>query len=196
MIRVFRRLAVVAALVPIFLASPGLAEAQGVGVGVKGGYLYSSFDFEDASDVLDSSNGWIAGLFFGGNRPGRVGVMGEINVQAKRGELGADDVTIYYLQVPALVRINGGSRSTSGVSGYGIIGPAIDLKVGEDLSNLTDSDEVESVDVSLVAGAGVEISRFIIEGRGTWGLRNIAKEGDGLDVKTRTFAILVGLRFN
>ncbi len=50
--------------------------------------------------------------------------------------------------------------------------------------------------MSLVAGVGVEISRFIIEGRGTWGLRNIAKEGEGLDVKTRTFAILVGLRFN
>ncbi len=196
MIRVFRRLAVVAALVPIFLSSPGLAEAQGVGVGVKGGYLYSSFDFENVADVIDGSNGWMAGLFFGGNRPGRVGVMGEVNVQAKRGESGAENVTIYYLQVPALLRINGGSRSTSGVSAYGIIGPAIDLKIGEDFSDITDTDEIESVDVSLVAGVGVEISRFIIEGRGTWGLRNIAKEGEGLDVKTRTFAILVGLRFN
>ena len=88
------------------------------------------------------------------------------------------------------------SGSASGVSAYGIIGPAIDLKIGEDFSDITDTDEIESVDVSLVAGVGVEISRFIIEGRGTWGLRNIAKEGEGLDVKTRTFAILVGLRFN
>ena len=62
-------IAVVASLVPTLLASSGLAEAQGVGVGVKGGYLYSSFDFDDASDVIESNNGWMAGLFFGGNRP-------------------------------------------------------------------------------------------------------------------------------
>ncbi len=189
----FRLAVIVAAVVSLFLASPGLAEAQGVGVGVKGGYLYSSFDFDSASDVIDSSNGWMAGLFFGGNRDGRVGVMGEFNIQAKRGAADAESVTIYYAQIPVLLRINGGSRSRSGVSGYGIVGPALDLKIGEDLGGFSSTDEIESVDVSLV---GVEISRFIIEGRGSWGLRNIAKEGEGVDVKTRTFAILVGLRFN
>ncbi len=61
-------------------------------VGVKGGYLYSSFDFDDASDVIDGNNGWMAGLFFGGNRPGRVGVMGEFNIQAKRGEADTDGI--------------------------------------------------------------------------------------------------------
>ena len=55
MIRVLRRLAVIAALVPMFLAAPDLAEAQGLGV--KGGYLYSSFDFEGVSDVFDRSSG-------------------------------------------------------------------------------------------------------------------------------------------
>ena len=39
----------------------------------------------------------------------------------------SSSATIYYLQVPALLRINGGSRSTGGVSAYGIFGPAIDL---------------------------------------------------------------------
>ena len=189
-------IAVVASLVPMLLASSGLAEAQGVGVGVKGVYLYSSFDFDDASDVIESNNGWMAGLFFGGNRDGRLGVMGEFNIQAKRGEADMEGVTIYYAQIPVLLRINGGSRSTSGVSGYGIIGPALDLKIGEDLGDLANTDEIERVDVSLVAGVGVEISRFIIEGRGTWGFRNIAKGTEGADVKTRTFAILVGLRFN
>ena len=76
--RVLRRLAVIAAVVSLVLATAGLAAAQGVGM--KGGYLYSSFDFDGVSDVLDSSNGWMAGLFFGGNRNGRVGVMGEFNM--------------------------------------------------------------------------------------------------------------------
>jgi hypothetical protein len=188
--------AVVAALVPVLLAAAGRVEAQGVGIGVKGGYLYSSFDFENASDVLDSSSGWMAGLFIGGNRAGRVGLMGEINLQAKRGEAGMESATIYYAQVPLLLRINVGSRSTGGVGGYGVVGPAIDLKIGDDLGNLTTFDDIESGDVSLVVGVGVELSRFIIEGRGTWGLRSIATDADGLDVTTNAFALLVGLRFN
>ena len=118
----------------------------------------------------------MAGLFFGGNRPGTVGFMGEINVMAKRSEAGTESATIYYVQVPALLRINIGSSSTTrGVIGYGIVGPAVDVKVGEDLGDITDTDEIESVDLSLVAGVGVEVSRFIIEARGTWGLRNVAK---------------------
>ena len=194
MFRIFRALTIVAAVLPIWAAIP--AHAQGVGVGMKGGYLYTSFDFDGVSDVLDSSNGWMAGIFFGGNRPGTVGVLGEVNVLAKRGEAGMESTTIYYLQVPALLRINGGSRSTGGVSAYGIFGPAIDLKIGEDLGSFTNPDEIESVDVSLVAGVGVELSRLIIEGRGTWGFRNIARQSTVGDVKTRTFALLVGLRFN
>lgn len=194
MIRVLRRLAVIAALVPMFLAAPDLTEAQGLGV--KGGYLYSSFDFEGVSDVFDRSSGWMAGLFFGGNRDGRVGVMGEINLQARRGGTDMESETIYYAQVPLLLRINAGSRSRGGVSGYGIIGPAVDVNVGSNLDSLGDPDEIESVDASLVVGVGVEITRFIIEGRGTWGLRNIVKGMEGVDIKTKTFALLVGLRFN
>ena len=128
MIRVFFRIAAVAALVPLFLAAPVLAEAQGIGVGVKGGYLRSSFEFDNVADVVDSSDGWMAGLFVGGNRPGTVGAMVEFNILAKKGESGMDTSTVYYFQVPVLLRINGGSKSTTrGVSGYGIVGPAVDL---------------------------------------------------------------------
>ena len=194
MVRVFCRAAIVAAFVPLFVGFSGLAYGQGFGV--KGGYLYSSFDFDEASDVLARRNGWMAGLFFGGNRPGRVGVMGEITLQAKRGEADIEHGMTYHAQIPLLLRINGGSRSTSGFSGYGIVGPAVDLKIGENLGGLSDVDDVEGVDVSLVVGVGVEITRIIIEGRGTWGLRNIVQDSAHAAVKTRTFALLVGLRFN
>ena len=77
---------------------------------------------------------------------------------------------------------------------YGIAGPALDLKFSDDIAASIDA--VESVDVSIVAGIGFELARFIVEGRGTWGFRNIAKESTQVDVKTTTFAILAGLRFN
>lgn len=175
------------------LSSTTVAEAQGVGVGVKGGFLHSSFD---ATEAFDSGNGWMAGLFFGGNRPGTVGFMGEFNVLAKKSDAGGETSTVYYFQVPALLRVNIGSSNTglSSAIVYGIAGPALDLKFSEDLAFATDA--VESVDVSLVAGVGFEISRLIIEARGTWGFRNIAKQVGAMDVKSKTFAILAGLRFN
>ncbi|MDP7340064.1 MAG: hypothetical protein QF786_12165, partial [Vicinamibacterales bacterium] len=73
--------------------------------------------------------------------------------------------------------------------------PAIDLKIGENLADLADID-LESGSGSLVVGVGVELTRFIIEARGTWSLRNIAKDAAGADVKSKTFAVLFGLRFN
>ena len=184
---VVRGLTGVVALTSMLLVAPALAGAQGIGVGVKGGFLHSSFD---ATDALDSGEGWQAGLFFGGNRNGTVGFMGEFNVQARK----SGDATVYYFQVPALLRLNFGSSSSSGPSVYGIAGPALDLNFGEDLEASVDA--VESLDVSIVAGIGFELARFIVEARGSWGFRNIAKQSSQLDVKTTTFAILAGLRFN
>jgi hypothetical protein len=188
MTRVVRVMAF-AALVSMFLAAPALTEAQGIGVGVKGGFLHSSFD--DVTESIDGGEGWQAGLFFGGNRPGTLGFMGEFNVLAKQ----SGDSTLYYFQVPALLRVNIGSTGTglSDAVVYGIAGPSLDMLFKDDLAISTD--EVERVDVSIVAGVGFEISRFIIEGRGTWGFRNIAKETNARDVKSTTFAILGGIRF-
>jgi len=104
--------------------------------------------------------------------------MGEFNILAKKSDTAA------------------GSSGT-GVNNaivYGIAGPALDLLFKDELAITTE--EVERVDVSIVAGVGFEISRFIIEGRGTWGFRNIAKETNARDVRSTTFAILGGVRFN
>ncbi len=187
MTRVVRGLTGVVALTSMLLVAPTLAEAQGIGIGVKGGFLHSSFD---ATNALDSGEGFQAGLFVGGDRNGTVGFMGEFNIQGRK----SGDLTIYYFQVPALLRLNFGASSPSGPSVYGIVGPALDLKFADDIEASIDA--IESVDVSLVAGIGFEIARFIVEGRGSWGFRNIAKESTVVDVKTTTFAILFGIRFN
>ena len=50
-------------------------------MGIKGGYLYSSFS--EATNAFDSHNGWQAGLFIGGNRAGVLGAMVELNYLKK-----------------------------------------------------------------------------------------------------------------
>ena len=60
-------------------------------------------------------------------------------------------------------------------------------------------EEYESLDLGILGGVGIEITRFIVEGRFNNGLRNVLKS-DNLtnfgDIKTRSFALLFGLRFN
>jgi hypothetical protein len=67
---------------PTFLTA-GLAGAaqnrsqnqQGFGFGIKGGFLFPSVsNFEG----FDGNTGTAIGIFFGGNRTGSVGVMGEL----------------------------------------------------------------------------------------------------------------------
>jgi hypothetical protein len=179
-------------------AAPAAAQAEGAGFGLKAGYLYNSLHFDEGQDVFDGRAGWMAGVFFGGNRGGRIGVMGEVNVLRKSALCDCNDDAddLYYLQVPVLLRVNLGSRSRSGVSVYGLAGPAIDVKIGERLtSNVID--EYEGLDVSIVGGLGIELTRVILEVRGTWGQRNIARDlGSSAEINSRTFSVLAGFRFN
>ncbi|HUL75234.1 MAG TPA: outer membrane beta-barrel protein [Vicinamibacterales bacterium] len=172
----------------------------GVGVGIKGGWLYNSLNLSGASDLYNSRSGWMLGIFFGGNRPGVVGVMGELNYLKKSAtDKATGAVTnLYYLEIPVLLRINIGASSASGVRVYFIAGPGFDFKVGDSISSLAVVQNYETFDVNLIAGGGLEFARIILEARGSWGLRNIAvtQLNLGEDLKSRTFALLVGVRFN
>lgn len=197
------RLAALAAAMTIISAAPAWAQTQqrheGIGIGVKGGPVFA--DFSSDTDDLDfgKRTGFQGGIFFGGNRPGTIGVMGEVNYIQKKAQIpfSDEDLTLSYLQVPVFLRINGGSRTLSGVNVYGIVGPAVDIKVSDDAGDFDITDGFEGVDVSIIGGVGVEITRFIIEGRYTWGLRRVNKEfNDVSEIKARSFAILFGFRFN
>lgn len=173
--------------------------ANGFGFGVKGGLLFSSY--REANTNYKNNNGWEAGIFFGGNRPGSVGVMGEI-LYAKKGAKDASGkftADNYYLEIPVLLRLNIGSANrNTGAIVCGIAGPVADILLKADLNGVDVKKNYESLDLGIIAGGGVEVSRFLVEARMNWGLRNIAKASGGAasDVKTRSFAVLAGLRFN
>jgi hypothetical protein len=201
MTSVYKGAAAMAVVASLGLATPVFA--QGVGVGIKAGPVFADFSLDDPDDLdLDKRTGWQAGIFFGGNRAGTVGVMGEVNFIQKKTNFIPDvgdpfEVKISYIQVPILLRINGGSRTREGVNVYGIVGPAFDIKISEDIGDIDLDEPFEGLDIGIMAGAGVEITRFIIEGRYTWGLRRINKTlTDTSDIKTRSFAVLFGVRFN
>jgi hypothetical protein len=190
----------IGALALIALPLPALA--QGVGIGAKIGPLFSSLSEAGVSDTgFENRTGWIGGLFIGGNRAGRVGVGVDI-LYARKGATESEtqgSINLDYLNVPIYARVNIGSPSRGGASVYGIGGLDLNFLIRSKLSNGDDIKEnFKSADYGLALGLGVEITRFLIEGRYTKGLGNIAKDNVEFDtdVKTQSFALMFGVRFN
>jgi hypothetical protein len=191
-LRSIARVTVFAALAVIGSASAAAADA-----GIKFGPTFATF----SSDSLDfkSRTGVHGGIFFGGNRSGIFGLQGEINWIRRRTEteLLEQAIRIDYLQIPVLLRLNAGTDSPSGFALYGIAGPAVDIKIADEIEGVTIDDDFEGADVTLVFGGGVEIARIIVEGRYEKGLRRVNKNfSDFTEVKKQAFTILFGIRFN
>ena len=182
-------------------ASPALAQSgdPGIGVGVKGGLLFSTLDFGRNDDFLTNKTGFVGGLFIGGNRGGVLGVEADILYAVKGANTDSNDESfdIHVLEIPVLLRLNAGTRSRSGISFYGLLGPAMGFRLKSEFGGIDIVDSTEGYDVSLVVGGGIEITRFLAEVRYNHGLRNISKNFSASDeIKTRSFAAMIGVRFN
>jgi hypothetical protein len=196
--RLFARVAALAVLALIGFASTAAAQ----GAGIKVGPTFANF----SSDALDFKNrtGIHAGLFVGGSRENVLGFQTEFNWLRKNVEqvpqtssaAEGPKIRIDYLQIPVLLRLNAGSRSASGFALYGIAGPAIELKIGDEIDGVTLDNGFEGADVSLVFGGGFEVAHIIVEGRYEKGLRRINDTFSDLsEIKKHAFTILFGIRF-
>jgi hypothetical protein len=184
---------------------------QGVGIGALAGFTRTSLRGED-SEGTASGTGAMFGIWFGGNRNGRVGFMGEVNwVQKKIKDASSPDdthLTTNYVEIPAAFRINIGNRSREGMSVYGLVGPVFDFRLSSKLvvegTEIPSSDldnTFSSVDIGLLAGVGVEVNRLGVEVRGNWGMKSLATDeateaGILPPGKQFTLQILGKFRFN
>jgi len=161
----------------------GSAPASGFGIGAKIGPLWSSFDSATVGSTtvnFDTSTGY-----------------------AKKKQEVADQTgsstSLKYLEIPILLRVNIGSRSRNGISIYGLVGPVFDINLKAEANGVDVKKGYESLDIGILGGAGIEITRFLVEGRYNHGLRNVLKSTDvasASDIKTHSFAVLFGVRFN
>jgi len=89
-------------------------------------------------------------------------------------EAGIFTASNYYLKIPVLLWVNiGSSNRNTGAIVYGVAGPVADILPKADLNGVDVKKNYESVDLGIIAGGGA-----------------------ARDVKTRSFAILGGVRFN
>jgi hypothetical protein len=173
-------------------SSNGNPRHEGLGIGAEIGPIFSGFDA--AQENLKGNTGFEGGIFFGGNRPGTVGVMGKLLYAVK----GGDGTKLHYLEIPILLRVNAGSNSLNGVLVYFLGGPAFDILLKGSQNGVNVKKNYQSLDIAVQFGAGVEITRFFVEGMYTKGLKNVLDSGgaNAIDIKTHSFALLVGVRFN
>lgn len=196
------------AAMTMLVSVPALAQGGGVGVGVLGGLTYSTIQTETNlfNVQTDAGAGYMLGVWFGGNRDGRVGLMGEISYLTKKikvtdeGEEFSQKLT--YVEIPVLLRINAGSPDRNRPSLYFLGGPVFDVQIKSEVDGAdTPDDFYEGLDIGAMVGVGFEVVRIGIEGRYSWGLRSVlgtdaAVESGFGETKQNTLQVLLKIRFN
>lgn len=210
--RIFRRVIIAAVAIAALAATPAFAQGSGqvntgLGIGALGGINWTTVRTENETDVdFSSGTGWQLGIWFGGNRDGRAGLMGEISYATKKvtgTEFGFEtEVERTYVQIPVLVRINAGSRERDKPSLYFLVGPVFDIQINTKENDVDSPDDVyEGLEIGIMGGVGFEVARIGIEGRYSYGLRSVlatdaAEESGFGSTKLNTFSVVAKIRFN
>ena len=97
---------------------------------------------------------------------------------------GDEELTIDYLQIPALLKIKLGPV-------YGLMGFTGALKLGSNSTEGLDvkNSDIKSYDFGSQVGLGFKILFFSIEGKYTWGKTNIAANSGPVDYHNRNFQL-------
>ena len=193
-------------LVSLMMSAASAAAAQGTSFGVKGGVAFSTLSFDPSSEIsYDLRSGLVVGGFVAFPLGSRLTIQPEglfVQKGAKADDLGVSaTIKLDYVELPVLVkyRIAGGPARSFHLLG----GPSVAFKVSASSSatfggttiETDNDDDIERLDYGVVAGAGMDAGRFTIDGRFTFGVANVNKEQDEPESRTRSVAILAGVRF-
>lgn len=193
----FSTFAIAVTLATSAFAQPSVTkqDGSGIGVGVLAGPLFDKTASDDST--FSGRTGMQFSLFLGGHRSGLVGIATELSLQRRKSDFEGDELTMTTLQVPLFIRLNVGAHSASGARIYVKAGPAIDWVLAANSAQFGDIKETVNVfQIDVIGGAGVEINRFVIEGRYIQGIRSINEDVTIESIRTRAFAVLFGVRFN
>jgi hypothetical protein len=195
----------------VLTAGVSSASAQtGASFGVKAGVNFANLDFSGGDDVdfsFDQRMGLVAGLFavvpmtetFGFQIEGLYSQKG---AKADEGDF-ENRLELDWFEVPVLARYT--IPSSTNTSFHLFAGPSFAFKVrarsifefeDEEEEDQDIDDDIRGLDFGLVFGAGVEIGKFVLDGRYTHGLNDINDTDDEIiEFKSRVFSIMAGFRF-
>ena len=169
-------------------------------LGVKGGMNATSAFTEDPLVDTSYRPGFLVGAFAWLPANDRVAFHPEFLYSQKRTKftLDGNDATLTadYIEFPVLLDVRLNSSPSSRVSL--VAGPSVSFRARARLENqgesIDASDQLDRVDFSVVTGLAFTAGHFVLDGRYTWGLIDVASE-DGLTARLHGFAISAGWRF-
>jgi outer membrane protein with beta-barrel domain len=171
--------------------------AEGFGIQLGGGPIFSSFD-EVTGLQIDQKTGWLVGLLMGGNRGGTVGVEADVLYGQKGATINNVDFDQKVVHVPVMLKINGGSSNVNGVSLFGVGGGYFDWLFSGKI-NQSPADTTNGYEVGWTVGGGVEVLRFSVQARYVKGVKAIDKNfnvANSQDSKSKSFVVLFAFRLN
>ena len=180
-------------LLLVTLATPTPGSAQ---LGLKGGLSFATLS--NAAPDLKTRTGFAGGIALNLGRgpvvlqPEALFVRKSATREILPGEESAS-MRVDYLELPLLVRLN---LPAGGVTVFGLAGGLYDIVLSCGLVGGTCPSYVSKHDFGVALGGGLRFSGrrgLSIEGRYTWGLKQISEISTGLDQRTRTFMILAGI---
>lgn len=192
-------------LAALLAVAPGPLLAQERQVGLRGGAALATVANETGAGTttFDLQSGLVAGGFLVWPLGG-VALQPEVVYTAKGARLTGDATRVRllldYIEVPLLVRWPAGRARRLYVAG----GPAFALRVRArtraSFSGATEeidiARDVERYDLGAVAAGGLQMGSFLVDGRYTYGVRDIDRDRtDGVRVRNRTITITAGVAF-
>jgi Outer membrane protein beta-barrel domain len=209
----FRTLASLFIVLAVVLAIPSLSAAQvpATEFGVKAGFNISNIklDADDADLTSDGRAGFLFGLWIARDFNPRAGIQVEGLFSQKGAEFATEDgvfednqdasFKLTYVEFPVLARVN---FPAGGATARVLVGPTFAFHVNETIKSggvELDGDDVplKTFEMGFALGGAVDIRRFVIDARYTWGLTDIndSDDSDDFTVKNNTFSLSFGWRF-
>jgi len=186
------------------------AAQKSTNFGVLAGGSFAKFRGDDVGNFDHTKVGIAAGVFVTAGLTPQFAVEPELLYVMKGGKNDVDDqeIKVSYIAIPVLLKLRipakgNGSQFSPHLYGGGAIGFKAGCHqtvtpAGGSTTSMSCEDagsKLKSTDISVVFGGGVDVGRAIIDARYDLGVSKIDDSASQLDIKNRTFYLLVGWTF-
>ena len=164
-------------------------------IGLKGGLSFATLSNKHPD--WDTRTGFAAGIALD-MRAGPIGIQPELLYVQKGvksdGSPGSDAPKLDYAEVPVLLKV---TVPLPALQPFVYAGPSIGFRLSCKLGEVDcGSGVIKSTDFGAVLGGGIRLGGnkgLTLEGRYTWGLKDVHDLTAGVESRTRTFLVLAGV---
>ena len=178
------------------VAAVPVALAAQASLGLKGGVSFATLS--NKAPDWKSRTGFALGAAFDLGS-GLIGIQPEVLYVQKGVTFGgtptssSDAPRLGYLDVPVLLKL---TVRTPGIQPMAYAGPSVNFRLSCSVNGVDCKSLTKSTDYGVVLGGGVRLGGshgLTVEGRYTWGLKDVHDPGAGVANQTRTFLLLAGV---